>query len=109
MNKAIEFSYKGKDYTLEFTRKSVETMDRQGFVASHIVDHPMTVLPTLFRGAFVANHRNVKPEIIDEIFSKLTNKQDLIGKLGELYNAPIMALMDEPDEDEGNVQWGANF
>jgi hypothetical protein len=109
MSKQITFEFEGKDYTLEFTRKSIETMERQGFIAGDIAEKPMLTLPTLFAGAFLAHHRYVKRETIDQIFDKLTNKQELIGKLAEMYNEPIMALMDEPGENEGNVKWGASW
>ena len=110
MAKQIIFEFEGKEYVLEFTRKSIEMMERQGFVASDIVEKPMTTLPALFAGAFLAHHRNVKKELIDEIFSKMTNKEELIRKLAEMYNEPILALMDEPGpNDEGNVKWEASF
>ena len=109
MNKQLRFTYQGKEYCLEYTRKTVEMMEKKGFVASEIDTKPMSVLPTLFAGAFLSNHRYVKPEIIDEIFSKMTNKQELIGKLAEMYNEPIMALLSEPDESEGNLDWTASW
>ena len=109
MSKQLRFTYQDKDYCLEFTRKSVETMERNGFVASDIKTKPITTLPALFAGAFLANHRFVKPEVIDAIYSKLTNKEDLIGKLAEMYNEPIMALVDEPGESEGNLDWTASW
>lgn len=109
MAKDIRFVYDGKEYILEFTRKSIEIMERQGFVASDIVEKPMSTLPALFAGAFLAHHRYVKKEIIDEIFSKMKNKQELISKLAEMYNEPILALVDEPEEAEENIIWEANF
>jgi len=109
MAKRIVFEFEGQEYTLEFTRKSIETMERQGFVASDIVEKPMTTLPTLFAGAFLAHHRYVKKDVVDAIFNRMTNKQELINKLAEMYNEPILALVDEPEEDEGNVIWEANF
>lgn len=109
MNKQLKFTYEDKDYCLEFTRRSVETMEKQGFVAADIETKPMTVLPALFRGAFLANHRFVKPEVIDAIFGKMTNKSDLIGKLAEMYTEPIKALVDEPEESEGNLEWTASW
>ena len=109
MSKQLKFTYNGKEYCLEYTRRSVETMEKNGFVASDIKDKPMTTLPALFAGAFLANHRYIKQEIVDEIFSKMTNKSDLIGKLAEMYNEPIMALVDEPDEAEGNLDWTASW
>jgi hypothetical protein len=109
MAKQIKFEYKGNEYTLEFTRKSIEIMERQGFVASEITEKPMLTLPALFAGAFLAHHRYLKREIIDEIFEKFTNKQELIGKLAEMYNEPIEALFEEPKESEGNVSWEASW
>ena len=109
MNKQLKFTYQDKEYCLEFTRKSVEAMENSGFIASDINDKPMTVLPKLFAGAFLANHRFIKSELINEIYSKLPNKGDLIAKLSEMYNEPIMALIDEPEESEGNVEWTASW
>lgn len=109
MSKQLNFTYQGKDYCLEYTRKSVEMLEKNGFVASDIKDKPMTTLPALFAGAFLANHRFVKQEVIDEIFSKMTNKSELIGKLAEMYNEPIMTLIDEPEDAEGNLDWTASW
>ena len=109
MNKQLRFTYQEKEYVLEYTRKSVEIMEKKGFVASDIETKPVTVLPALFAGAFLANHKFVKQEVIDEIFSKLTNKTELISKLAEMYNEPILALVDEPDESAGNVDWTASW
>ena len=109
MAKQLRFTYKNKEYVLEYTRKSVEAMERKGFVASDIETKPVTVLPALFAGAFLANHRSEKAEVIEEIYSKMTNKQELIGKLAEMYNEPIMALVDEPEESEGNLDWTASW
>lgn len=109
MAKQIIFEFEGKEFTLEYTRKTIETMERQGFVASDIIEKPMSTLPALFAGAFLAHHRFVKREVIDRIFEKMTNRQELIGKLAEMYNEPIESLMNDPEEDEGNVTWGANW
>ena len=109
MNKQLRFTYQDKEYCLEYTRKTVEMMEKKGFIASDITDKPMTILPTLFAGAFLANHKFIKPETVEEIFAKMTNKQELIGKLAEMYNEPIMALLDEPDESEGNLDWTASW
>lgn len=105
MAKQLIFSYEGKEYTLEYTRRTVTEMERKGFVASEITDKPMSTLPALFAGAFLANHRFVKQDVIEAIFSKLTKKEELIGKLAEMYNEPIMALVEEPEEGKGNLDW----
>ena len=105
MSKQLNFKYNGTEYTLEFTRRTVEQMEREGFVADEVKTKPVTTLPTLFAGAFKAHHRYVKREVIDEIYSKMTNKADLIGKLAEMYNEPIAALIDEPVESSENLTW----
>ena len=94
MSKQLKFTYKDKEYTLEYTRRTVERMEREGFVASDVRDKPMTTLPALFKG---------------EIYGKMINKQELIGKLAEMYNEPISALVDEPEENEGNLNWTASW
>lgn len=105
MSKQLNFKYNGTEYTLEFTRRTVEQMEREGFVADDVKVKPMTTLPTLFAGAFKANHRFVKREVIDEIYSKMTNKGELISKLAEMYNEPLLALLDEPVESSENLTW----
>jgi len=109
MAKQLNFTYEGKDYTLEFTRRTVTEMERKGFIAADVEQKPMSTLPALFEGAFLAHHRFVKKEVIDEIFAKLGNKQELIGKLAEMYNEPILALVEEPEDTAGNVNWAANW
>ena len=109
MNKQLRFTYQDKEYCLEYTRSTVAMMEKKGFVASDIEKKPVTILPALFAGAFLANHPHVKQTVVDEIYSKMTNKQELIGKLAEMYNEPIMALVDEPEESEGNLDWTASW
>ena len=109
MAKQLIFTFEDKEYTLEYTRRTVAEMEKKGFIASDITDKPMTTLPALFAGAFLAHHRFVKEDVINNIYTKLTKKEDLIGKLAEMYNEPIMALVEEPEEDKGNVHWTATW
>lgn len=107
--KQIILNHEGKEYTLEFSRKSIETMERQGFVASDISTKPMTTLPALFAGAFQMHHRFVDKSVIDEMFYKIKDKSAFIEKLSEMFNDPLVALIDEPEEDEGNIKWEASW
>lgn len=109
MSKQLTFTYQDKDYVLEYTRRSVERMEREGFLAADLKDKPMTNLPALFAGAFYAHHPFVKKSLVDEIYSKMPNKSELIGKLAEMYNDPIAALVDEPEDQKGNVSWTASW
>lgn len=109
MAKTITIKYEGTEYTLEFTRRSIEAMERQGFVIGDIKTKPMTTLPTLFAGAFLAHHRFIKRDVVDAIFEKLSDKEKFLEKLAEMYVEPLEALMDEPEESEGNLTWGASW
>lgn len=100
----ITFSYGGVDYCLEYTKRSVKTMEDRGFVPSKILEAPMTYLPELFAGAFLANHKFVRKELIDEIYAAMDGKRELVNTLIEMYNEPINALTE--DADEGNaIAW----
>ena len=109
MAKQLNFEYRGKEYTLEYTRDSIKQMEREGFISGDIVNKPMTTLPKLFAGAFKAHHKfDTKQKQIDEMFDLFKNKSALIEKLAEMYTEPMEALMD--DVDEGNaIAWEANF
>lgn len=109
MAKQLNFTYNDKEYTLEFTRRTVTELEKKGFVAADVESKPMTILPQLFEGAFLAHHRFEKKEVIEDIFAHMTNKEDLIGKLAEMYNEPILALVAEPTEKKGNVDWVASW
>jgi hypothetical protein len=104
MATTISFKYDGEDYTLEYTRESVKRMEDQGFAPSKILEAPVSYLPELFRGAFIAHHRYVKRKVIDEIFEKIQGKSELVNTLIEMYNEPINALTEETDEGNG-IEW----
>jgi hypothetical protein len=102
----------GVTYTLEYTRKSVEMMEKSGFVAEEVERKPMTMLPALFAGAFLAHHRFVKRDVIDNIYTRLPHKDELISALVEMYNEPLLSLLDDPEpqeDNEGNLSWKAGW
>ena len=107
MSKKLTFSYDGKDYTLEFTRNSIRQMERQGFVIDEVDKKPMTNLPALFAGAFIANHNTVKRDKIDKIYDLMNDKTKLFSALTEMYGETLETLMESPDE--GNVAWTPNW
>ena len=113
MAKQLKFTFKDKEYVLEFTRRTVTEMEKKGFVAAEVENKPTqkqsAKLSVSTRASSCAHHRFEKKEVINEIFSHMTNKEELIGKLAEMYNEPIMALVEEPEESEGNVSWTASW
>lgn len=111
MGKQLNFEYKGKEYTLEYTRESVKQMEREGFNSEEILTKPLLTLPRLFTGAFKAHHRfDVKQKEIDEMFELFKNKTALVEKLAEMHSEPLKTLMNDENIDEGNaIAWEANF
>ena len=105
MAKQWTIEYDGTKYTLEYTRRTVQMMERRGFVASDVEKKPMTVLPELFAGAFLAHHQYLKKNQIEEIYAHLPHRNELIGVLAEMYNEPLETLLEEPEESEGNAHW----
>lgn len=109
MAKTITMSYDGKEYTLEFTRRSIMQMEKDGFVASDIQDKPMSSLPALFAGAFIAHHRLAPKATIEAMFDRIPKKSEFLGKLAEMYAEGYESLMAEPEESEGNASWVTNW
>lgn len=96
----------GKEYMLEFTRRSASVLEQNGFELDGVTKKPMTMIPMLFRGAFLARHSGTKGETIERIFEALRGRGELIKALCEMYYDAYATLLDEPEDgDEGNEGW----
>lgn len=103
--KPICFEHKGREYTLEFTRSTVRQLERSGFNFNDIETKQIDSICTLFAGAFLAHHRLVKQDVIDEIFEKMTNKLALFERLGALYMLPYQELTEEGNDEKNVIKW----
>lgn len=112
MSKQINITYKGKPYTLEFNRRTIEILfTKLDFVPSE--DHLVRLvqLPKLFRGALLMHHQKLDGKITDELYDAIVKSQGtvtLLAKLTELYYEPLASLIDEPenggDEKNGELE-----
>ena len=103
----ITITYDKTEYTLEYSRQSVKTMEAQGFVLDELTSKPMTMIPLLFSGAFIKNHSGkdgVKRKVVDEIFDNISDKSGLMEVLMEMY-ADTLATLTDSNEGEGNATW----
>ena len=108
--KQITLNHEGKSYVLEFTRRTVEQMERAGFVLSDIENKPVSTIPALFAGAFAAKQKWIKPEVVEAIYKSVMGKDKLISLLVEMYQETALSLLDEPEEEnEGNATWEPNW
>ena len=106
MNTKINLTYKNVPYTLEYDRMSIKTLEANGFSVEEFIKKPMSNIELAFAGAFIKNHRKTKQTIIDEIYGKCGNKDELIGALINMIQETYEALFEEPEEgDEGNATW----
>lgn len=99
----INLTYDKKEYCLEYNRQSVKTMESQGFVLEELTVKPMTMIPLLFNGAFIKNHRGIKRNLMDEIFEEIGDKTALMEALMEMYAETLGTLTDA--SGEGNATW----
>ncbi|MBO7172317.1 MAG: DUF5055 domain-containing protein [Bacteroidaceae bacterium] len=103
--KQIKLEYGDKTYILEFTRKTVQSMERGGFLIDDISTKPVSTLPRLFAGAFLAHQPFVKEEVVNKIFNTVRNKTELLETLAAMYNEPIASMLEPSEEDQGNASW----
>ena len=97
----------GREYTLEFSRKTVAFAEQRGFKIADIGDKPITAIPDLFWYAFRMHHPNItKKEADDILYNQLKGLSEAaLERLGELYDAPFATLIsDSEDGEEKNAQ-----
>ena len=105
MNTKINLSYKDVPYVLEYDRMSIKTLEANGFVVEDFLKKPMSNIELAFAGAFIKHHRKTKQQVIDEIYNKCPNKEDLVHALVTMIQETYNALFDDPEEDAGNAKW----
>lgn len=101
----INLTYDKTEYTLEYSRQSVKTMEAHGFILDELTTKPMTMIPMLFEGAFIKNHVGVKRREKEAIFDSLSNKTELMAALMEMYAETLSSLTEDSADNEGNVAW----
>lgn len=91
----------GREYTLEYSRRSVSRAEQAGLDVSEMESKSMTMIPLLFWGAFLMHHPGMTREQTDKIlFDGLGGlKEEEMAYLGKLYAAPFDTLI----ASEGNV------
>lgn len=107
--KQLFLTNEGKRYTLEYNRNSIRQMERQGFKINDSEGMPVSTVTALFNGAFLMHHRNIDPKTLDALYDTIRNKEDFLAKLSEMYSEPMLALVGEPEGDEGNTTWEASW
>ena len=90
----------GREYTLEYSRKSVVKAEQAGLDINSLDSKTMTMIPLLFWGAFLMHHPYMTKEQTDKIlFEGLGGlSEDEMAYLGKLYAAPFQTLVSNEGE-----------
>lgn len=85
----------GREYTLEFTRRSVSKAEAAGLDVNKLDSASMTMIPKLFWAAFLAHHPQMTQDQTDKIlFEGLGGlNEEEMSYLGKLYAAPFNSLV----------------
>jgi hypothetical protein len=106
MNTKINLTYNNVNYTLEYNRMSIKAIESEGFELESFSKKPMSMIELAFKGAFLKNHRNINPNLVEEIYSKSKNKEKLIEVITTMITECYNSLVENPKEDEeGNATW----
>lgn len=107
MNKKIEFTFDGVDYTLEYNRDAIIFMEKKGFNISELESKPLTMIEILWQGAFWKNHRKEKADTIEKIYESINNKSELNAALSEMFIEAYSVLIGDSEETDEtkNIVW----
>lgn len=105
MTRRIHFMYKDKEYCLEFTRTTIKRMEAKGFVVADVLNKPMSMLPELFAGSFLANHPFTRGKEIDEIYEQFDDKGELLNTLAEMYSLVLDDFVNELEKPGKGLKW----
>ena len=107
----IEDPETGKEYTLEYSRKTVSRAEQAGLDIQSIESKSMTMIPLLFWSAFLMHHPHMTREQTDKIlFEGLGGLgEEEMAYLGKLYSAPFQTLIAGSDEAENPRKMAIKF
>jgi hypothetical protein len=107
----IEDPETGKEYTLEFNRKTVSRAEQAGLDVQSIESKSMTMIPLLFWSAFLMHHPHMTREQTDKIlFDGLGGLgEEEMAYLGKLYSAPFQTLIARSDKEENPRKMAIKF
>ena len=90
-----------REYTLEFSRRSVVKTEQAGFEINALESKSMTMIPLLFWGAFLMHHPHMTKDQTDAIlFDGLGGlSAEEMTYLGKLYAEPFQTLVSNEEAE----------
>ena len=103
----IQFEWDGKLITREFTADSLRKMEARGFDISKVEERLLTLGETLFVGAFIANHDDIKESKRRELYKEISAVSE--GEQAEGIDDALAGMLREAIEEmqshRGNLKW----
>lgn len=101
----------GREYTLEFSRKSVVKAESAGLDVNALDSKSMTMIPLLFWGAFLMHHPHMTKDQTDKILFDGLNglNEEEMSYLGKLYAAPFESLIASEDASANPRKMAVKF
>lgn len=99
----IKLTWKSKEYILEYDRETITYLEKLGFSLDKYSSQPMTMMPLLFKGAFLKHHKFLKEAEKEEIYKNIKNRNKLTNALAEMVGEAYEDLV--KDNEEGNADW----
>ena len=103
----IEFEWDGKLIRLEFTADSLRKMEARGFDISKVEERLLTLGETLFVGAFIANHDDIKESKRRELYKEISemSEGDEAVSVNEALADMLREAIEEMQSHRGNLKW----
>ena len=100
-----------REYTLEYSRKTVSRTEQAGLDVNRLESMSMTMIPLLFWGAFLMHHPHMTREQTDKIlFDGLGGLNTAeMEYLGKLYAEPFQTLVAQDGETENPRKMAVKF
>ena len=101
----------GKEYTLEFSRKTVSKAEQAGLDINQIESKSMTMIPIMFWSAFLMHHPHMTREQTDKILFDGHGglNEEEMTYLGKLYAEPFQTLVASEEENKNPRKMAVKF
>lgn len=106
MNKC-NIEIEGKEYTLCLTREAIKEIEARGFNIQNFIDKPVTCSDILWYGGFIANHKEVNPNLAVKLLETYQNEDgdinEVIEFLAEEYSNFVNAPVDTKSKKKAKI------
>lgn len=104
----IKFEFNGTEYIMEFDRDSALQTEKSFDVSlNDIRDLKLSTMQSLFHGAFLKHHPNIKQSTVNTFYDAMPNKPELFKNLAFMYSDCVNALLQDPEEGKA-LSWTAS-